>query len=323
MSLTSFENADNIVDRFLALLKKHKITPPPVNSGIEAEMLSVIELLDLTKNPSAGVGRPSLLAEGGGIFDLAAKVLAIESQPEFSSFIPHLQLFASKLPLASVVQTIPGDANDDVHRKISELYLGSLAVHVGTNVVLDHPTSSAGDNPDVLFDATRIADGTTNRWALAIKTISTSSGQTIFERISEASVQINAPACVAGRGIVVINTQGALDPAKTLWPTTFKNLDDARDALKERIRTFADAASDKRPSSEWECVLSNKTSPVVLYMGHAVVRISGPGNIEVPTVIKVLYLDKPTETSDEEAESIAWYLNDYMQRITKGNPGTA
>jgi hypothetical protein len=196
MSLTSFENADDIVGRFLALLAKHAISPPP-NSGIEAEMLSVTELLDLTKNPSAVVGRPSLLAEAGGIFDLAAKVLAISSQPDFSTFIPHLRLFASQLPLASVVQTTPGAPTDDVHRKISELYLGTLAVHVGTNVALDHPSSSAGDNPDVMFDATREKGGSKKRWALAIKAIGTTSGQTIFERISEASGQINASACPA------------------------------------------------------------------------------------------------------------------------------
>jgi hypothetical protein len=320
MSLTRFRNADDIVSRFLALLTKHGITPP-VNSGIEAEMLSVTELLELTKNPSAVVGRPSLLAEAGGIFDLAAKVLAISSQPEFSSFIPHLRLFASRLPLASVAQTTPGHATDDVHRKISELYLGSLAVHVGTNVALDHPTSAAGDNPDVLFDATKEKDDSKKRWALAIKTISSRSGQTIFERISEASGQINASACPADRGMVVINTQGALKP-ETLWPIPFQNLEDALEALKKRIRELADASRANRPVSDWESTLSGRTSPIVLYMGHAVVRVDISGHDEVPTVIKMLYVDNPTETSDDEAESIAGYLNEYMQYITKGIPGS-
>ena len=57
-------------------------------------------------------------------------------------------------------------------------------------------------------------------------------------------------------------------------------------------------------------------------MGHAVVRISIEGNDEVPTVIKMLYVDNPTDAIDEQAYLIAAALNEFMQAITKGIPGS-
>jgi hypothetical protein len=319
MSVTSFREADTIVDRFLCLLSKKGIHPPPY-SGIESELLSVTELLALTKNLSVATGRPSLLAEAGGIFDLAAKVLSISNQPEFDSFAPHLGLFSAKLPLASAVQSTKGHATDDVHRKITELYLGSLAIHVGHNVEIDDPGAARGDNPDVLFDCVTEDGETTKRWALAIKTISSTHGQTIFERISDGSKQINAPACQAHRGIVVINAQGALAHS-TLWSSLFPNEERAIDALTGQIRGLAQAAGADRPLSEWQEVFSGRTSSIVLYMGHAVVRIATQDNEEIPTVLKVLVVDHPTQCCDAEAESVAWRLNHYMQSITKGHPG--
>jgi hypothetical protein len=261
-----------------------------------------------------------LLAEAGGIFDLAAKVLSISGEPEFDSFVAHLGLFAAKLPLASAVQSTKGNATDDIHRKITELYLGTLAIHVGRNVKLDDPHAARGDNPDVLFDCLSEDGEITKRWALAVKTISSTRGQTIFERISEGSKQINAPACQAHRGIVVINAQGSLDHS-TLWSSSFPNEERAIDALTEQIRGLAEAARADRPLSEWEEVFTRKTSPIVLYMGHAVVRIAIQDNQEIPTVLKVLNVDHPTDRRDPEAESVAWLLNHYMQSITRGHPG--
>ena len=48
-------------------------------------------------------------------------------------------------------------------------------------------------------------------WALAIKTISSRSGQTIFERIADGAEQIDRKACIADIGIVIINAKSAID----------------------------------------------------------------------------------------------------------------
>lgn len=319
MTYTSFLGANEIVDRFINLLSTHGISPP-TGQGIEAELLSVTELLDVVRSPSDSTARPDLLAVAGGMFDLAAKLLAIETQPEFKEFIPHLKLFASKEKWASSVQTTPGSPIDDVHRKLNELYLGSLAVHIGSEVELDHPDASRGDNPDVMFTFELDAHPP-KRWTFAIKTVSSRSGQTIFERIAEASRQINAPSCPAQRGIVVINTQGSLNHSK-YWDTHFPDEEDAKAALRAEIRSLIAKANDNRDVSEWNQVISGKTSPVILYFGHIATHVPTPAAKSTPTVIKMAMFDQPTLQQDAEALAIVDGINRFMQRIQKGIPGT-
>ncbi|MFI7720512.1 hypothetical protein ACIAM6_19310, partial [Acinetobacter baumannii] len=80
---------------------------------------------------------------------------------------------------------------------MAELYVGCLAAHVGTNVILDHPTASRGDNPDIIFTVEETTTAVPRQWALAIKSISSRSGQTIFERIKEGARQIDDDKCPA------------------------------------------------------------------------------------------------------------------------------
>jgi hypothetical protein len=92
MSFTSFEDADDIVDRFINLLHSLDIHPA-IGSKIEDEFLSPLQLLESTRNLGALANNPELRADAGGMYDFAAKLLAVETQPEFKSFIPHLKLF--------------------------------------------------------------------------------------------------------------------------------------------------------------------------------------------------------------------------------------
>lgn len=317
MSVISLPLAGEVVNRFIALLHKHSITPPG-GSRIESDLLSVTELLSLPTNLSRNL-HAGLRAQGGGMYDLAAKLLAVELQPEFESFIPHLKLFASNVPFASVTQAGPAADTDDVHRRLTELYFGSLAIHIGTNVVLDHPKDSRGDNPDVLFDATQ-ADGVKRRWALAVKSVSTRSGQTLFENIEKASQQINSQSCIADRGIVVIHIQGSLDHL-ALWSQRFDTEEMAIRAVNEQIVALAKKAGANRPPSEWQDILSGRTSPVVLYMAHAVVELRAADGSGIPTILKVLCRDYPLGYSDNATEWIVCHLNYYMQTVLKGIPG--
>lgn len=314
MTFVSYPEAKDIVNRFIDLLARNDITPP-TGSSIEAELLSIVELLQQSANLPPSI----LLPMGGGALDLAAKILAISTQPEFSTFRPHLQLFGSDSPLATAVQTMSGKPTDDVHRKLNELYLGSLAVHVGHNVELDDPSAAVGDNPDVLFDL--MPDETTRmRWALAVKTISTKSGQTIFERIREASRQINATRCHADRGMVVINTQGSLDHDK-LWNGDYSDLEEAKDALRQQIVALISKANEQRPASDWIEALSGRTSPVVLYVGHAVVRVVPADSSPVSTIVKMMVTDQPSGQPDQIGIMLAEHLNHFMQSINRGVPG--
>jgi hypothetical protein len=319
MSIVSLPLAGQVVDRFIALLLDHGIAPP-ADSGIESELLSVTELLKLPTNLSRNL-HTGLRAQGAGMFDLAAKLLAVHTQPEFASFRPHLNLFGSPLPNASVTLISPAADTDDVHRKLTELYLGTLAIHIGTNVRLDYPENSRGDNPDVLFDVTPVGD-TTKSWAMAIKTISTQSGQTLYQNIEKASRQINAESCTAERGIVVINVQGSLNH-QSLWSQRFPTKDHAISAVKDQILTLTAKANHDRPASDWQEALSGKTSPVVLYLAHTVVELRASDGSAVPTILRILLTDSPLGCTDIAAESIACGLNHYMQIIEEGIPGTA
>ena len=223
MPYISFNDAESIGDRFLALLAKLKIDPP-VGSRLEDDLLSITKLIDVTKNPNLarGADEARIIRMAAAVHDFAAKILAIEGIDEFDRFIPHLQLIgSSKLPkdLAGPSIAQMSKSVDDAARKMAELYLASVVAHIGTDVVLDSPTGNngRGDNPDVLFTC---QDSTPNsnpsRWTLAIKTVSSLQGQTIFERIADGVRQIDAPQCLADVGLIVINTKDALNH-EALW----------------------------------------------------------------------------------------------------------
>ena len=175
MSFVAFTNANSIGDRFLALLSNHGIQPP-LGSSLEDELLSLTQLIEVMKNPSLAQGgnEVTILRAAAGLHDFAAKVLSVEPLREFTTFLPHLRLIAAtKVAAASLAQNTPGAQNDDTARKMAELYMGCLAAHVGTQVVLDSPTNAKGDNPDVIFTVEEcFVVKRPQRRALAIKTIS-------------------------------------------------------------------------------------------------------------------------------------------------------
>lgn len=320
MSYTSFADADSIVSRFIDLLHRHGITPA-IGLTIENEFLSPLQLLESTRNLGRLVDDPQLLADAGGMYDLAAKVLAAEALPEFSSFLPHLKLFAAGEIFASTVQPKTADARDHTNRKLTELYLGALAAHVGVNVALDDPSSSTGDNPDVMFKVQTTDNRPFPLWALAIKTVHTDKGQTLFENIKKAAKQIDAPICLANRGIVVINLKNSINH-HALWQTTYTSLSDARAALEAQMDSRIEACQESRDESDWDAVFIGRTSPLVMFLAHAVMRLRLPHGVEVPTILKICKMVSPLRRQDNEAYWIADWLNHYMQSILRGLPGT-
>lgn len=318
MSFTKFEDADEVVSRFIALLHANGITPA-IGSNLENEFLSPLELLESTRNAGGLVGSPELIAEAGGMYDLAAKLLAIETQPEFRTFLPHLRLFEAGAEFASAVQPKTADVRDDVNRKLTELYLGALAVHFAFDVQLDHPVKSKGDNPDVMFEVR--PDGfPPSTWALAIKTVSTKSGQTIFDNIAKAARQIDAPACLADRGMVVINLKNSLQNDQ-LWKNPFGSLAESREALQAQVDALIHAAEADRPLTDWMPVFERRTSPLVLYFAQTVVRLRLQNGSEIPTILKIAKVANPLSRQDPIAAHIAVQLNHWMQKILRGIPG--
>jgi len=206
---------------------------------------------------------------------------------------------------------------------MAELYIGCLAACIGTNVELDRPTNSIGDNPDVLFDVEETQHiSRIRRWALAIKTISTTSGQTVFERIEEAAQQIDSPRCKADVGMVIINAKSALDH-DSLWnpPAPFANLGEAVNALGSQLKALGKAAEKDRNPSEWERLFRGKAVRPVLFMGQSAVRLPPPAGAETATALKLLMPYEAAGTGDPVATALAELLNSHMQNILLGIPG--
>lgn len=153
MTFVAFQDADNIADRFLILLSKLCIHPPS-GSFVEDELLSLTQFIEVMRSPNLaqGTNQVAVLRTAAGLHDLAAKVLSVEPIAAFATFVPHSHLIAeTKVRAASLGQNAASGVFDDTARKMAELYVGCLAAHVGTEVVLDSPTNAKGDNPDVIF----------------------------------------------------------------------------------------------------------------------------------------------------------------------------
>lgn len=322
MNFVPFPDAEKIGDRFLDLLARHDIQPP-IGSGLEDELLSLSQLMEVARDPDVvpATARPRVIRAAAGIHDLAAKVLSVETIAEFSSqFLPHLRLIAEgKISTATLGQNAASPQSDDTSRKISELYLGCLAAHAGMNVRIDSPTNAKGDNPDIIFRLEPVRRPARD-WALAIKTISSRSGQTIFERILDGARQIDSPLCSAQIGVVVINTKSALDH-DALWNGTFPSLCDAEAALAAQVKALTDAVDTDRSSNEWEAVFAGKVVRPILFLAQTLVRIPTNAGAETPTALKALIAYCPRGQPDPEAFGLAQLMNNLMHQVLLGVPG--
>lgn len=326
MTFVPFQDANNVGNRFIELLSKYGIQPPN-KSPFEDELLSLNQIIEVMKNPSIADGKNqiTLLRAAAGLHDFAAKVLSVENLPEFVAFLPHLQLIAqSKTATASLSQNMASGYNDDTARKMAELYIGCLAAHIGSDVELDSPTSAKGDNPDVIFTVTPMLSDIpmSEKWALAVKTIGTKQGQTIFERIKEGGKQIDDPKCLAQKGMVVINAKNAIDH-DALSNEKFLSLEDAIEALGDQLDTLADNANNQRPQSEWDEIFSKKVKRPILLLGQSLVYLPTSASDKTPTALKVLKAYNANNTPDPIAFGLANHLNNYMQTILIGKPSTA
>ena len=297
MTLVSFQGADDIGDRFLSLLSKHEIEPP-VRSLQEHELLSLTQLIEITKNPALASEpeKVAVLRAAAGLHDLAAKVLSVEPITEFGTFIPHLRLIANA--------------------KARAASLGQNAASA-----YDSPTNAKGDNPDVMVTLERDDTGEKQRWALAIKTISSTQGQTIYERIKNGADQVDDPKCLADRGMVVINVKDALDHDK-LWKTEFPDLASAMTALGAQIDGLIEAAEKDRPQAEWDALFKRKVARPILFLGQSLVRLPTPASKQTPTALKMLKVYGANGELDQAGAALAHCMNHLMQTILRGIPGS-
>jgi len=113
------------------------------------------------------------------------------------------------LNVGEVSQSRPVSATDQASNKIFELLAGCFAMRCGTNVSLDDPDHSRGDNPDVL------ATIRGRQWGIACKVLHSVNPKTILDNIVEGLRQIRTS--TAETGFVFLNLKNVLDHAK-YWP---------------------------------------------------------------------------------------------------------
>lgn len=140
-----------------------------------------------------------------GVHDLAHAILAVQHAPSFPSLLPHLRLLSD----GNALQNTPSSQTDQVTNKLFEVFAASLAMQCGTDVVLDHPTTSRGDNPDIL--------GTLcgRRWGIACKVIHGLNPEGFIGHLEKALDQIEKSE--AEVGVVMFNLKNVL-PHNEIWP---------------------------------------------------------------------------------------------------------
>jgi hypothetical protein len=202
---------------------------------------------------------------------------------------------------------------------MAELYIGCLAAHAGREVVLDSPTAAKGDNPDILFRGEAV-DRDARTWALAVKTISSRQGQTIYDRIFDGARQIDRDDCPADVGMVVINTKNALDH-DALWSSTFLSEEQAGDAIKRQVFELVAAAEEGRDQAEWNTVFAGRTVRPVLFLAQSLVTLPTLHGLRTPTALKMLFAHAFGGQPDGEGLGLASLMNEFMQSVLLGKPG--
>jgi hypothetical protein len=206
MSYPSFERSAEVVEQFINILTEHGIDLRH-GSASENEALAMLDVLDMWRNPDRQPSDPRPVARAAmGFVDLAGKVVGVKDRADFGQLVPHLEMLGKTTVLQNASSPITdGDAN-----KVIELYVACLAMTFGTNIALDHPINSKGDNPDVMLDFRG------QRWALALKTLHSRKPRTIYDNIKKAADQIEASP--ATHGLVILNLKNLLD-YDALWPS--------------------------------------------------------------------------------------------------------
>lgn len=203
--VASYEELEQLVYEFEEVLKRFGI---PIQSGSELEKAYCAVLDMMGKSQKAHIGDPqedirSVFREVLGIWLFLRQIVRLQGHVSFSTFVPHLLL----LNKGTVVQNTPVRVCQETTNKIFELLFALALLDLSDEVVLDHPLSAKGDNPDILATI----DG--QCWGFACKTIYGSSGKTFFDRLEEGVQQIEA-APKAQVGVVVMNFRNIISQEK-------------------------------------------------------------------------------------------------------------
>jgi len=269
---TSFARIQEEVEQFATILSGLGIDVKP-GSPLEEMSLTLLGLEEQRKNAELInsmediriVLRPAL-----GLHDLIRRVIRLRRRAGFSKLTPHLQLLNS----SSVAQNMAAP-RDAVAAKIFELLMGLVCLEVGTNLELDGPLQSYGDNPDILIDFNG------RRWGFACKVLFGCSAITLFDRLEEAVDQIEAsPAEV---GCTIINLKNQIDHNET-WPLA--NPNDYKNGTETPI--FGAWRSIEYPRDILGRLADKRHEELVAVNGNAAIQTLFAGRKSIPGALLFL-----------------------------------
>lgn len=304
----SFHEGQDLVLAFEKLLNENGIHVL-CGSDLENKFLSVFEVLSKFEDPRIRGDNGDyrlLFREFSALYDLALKIMSVKNHKSFPHLIPHLK----KLSTCNSSQNSPSPVTDQDANKIIELYLAALCMKIGSDVDLDDPDCSKGNNPDVLATI----NGT--RWGFACKTIHTTNSQTLFDNIKKAVDQIQKSD--AETGIVVINAKNML-PHDKIWPLN----DEVFPSTNEPLAFLHEAANRFQRNLEQDIGIEQilaefkgkKALPGVVYIAQSVssvflVETSTP----IATRLNTMFLQKFTEDNfSDNVVVVLGALNHHMQ----------
>lgn len=272
----SFKHAEEIVTRFERILASYGIE---INPGSELEAICA-EIQDLEAKRA---GRSPIppgdtrldMARAMGVLHLAEYVVAIHEQGRrLDIMVPHMRLLNSSV-VAQNVRRI-GDENAN---KLFELLLGLVCTGFATEIALDHPEHSKGDNPDIMFRYDGI------KWALACKVPNGDSTISAFDNIKSAVEQIDRSN--ADRGIVVLNARNWINHDAVWKPPGGARIG----LLEEKDIPWAWATKDM-PAGLLKAESNKRRSAVFGDKGEELVEIFAASTKAAPVVL--LFLSSAT-----------------------------
>lgn len=197
----TFDHARQIAERFEVVLDSYGVEIS-TGSELEAAVFEMMDLEDRRRGRSIVVPGEDIrasMARTLGVLHFAELVVATHARGrQLHSLLPHLRLL-NEGATAQNIRRI----GDEAANKIFEVLNGLACMNFATQVQLDDPVHSKGDNPDILFQFMN------RQWALACKVPNGESMISAFDNIESAVAQIERS--TAERGVVVLNARNWID----------------------------------------------------------------------------------------------------------------
>jgi hypothetical protein len=144
----TLEQAEQRVYEFLKLLDDVGIKDKEY--ALYRACLKILEFNEWHKKPElskSSIDSRAELRAVLGLNDFIAKILSAREHRQFNILIPHLRL----LPVSLIPQTVPSTVLDHGSNKLFEFYIAILCMHSFSDVSIDPPDRSRGNNPDVIL----------------------------------------------------------------------------------------------------------------------------------------------------------------------------